>query len=148
MHPHRSLLGALSLSCLLAASSTLASPGSPAPIIVGEVTVGELDRSTLGLFRTLVEREIGHLELDRGPRPQGYVFSASLVRLDARATHGGSHASCVVAGALRRAGSGAIVALMHGSGSVDGDRGSLTAIRERALEVAVHGAVRRVPEAL
>jgi hypothetical protein len=148
MQPHRSLLAAALLSGLFAASSTLASPGATAPIVVGEVTAGEADRATLGLFRSLVQREIEHLELDQGLRPQGFVFSASLVRLDAKATHGGSHASCIVAGALRRAQTGAIVALMHGSGSVDGDRGALFATRERALEVAVRGAVRRVPEAL
>jgi hypothetical protein len=150
MHGHRPLLAGALLVSILVANTPSAASATAAPVVVGEVTSGGagLDGATLGLFRKLVEREIGRLELDQGLRPEGFVFSASLVRLDAHATHGGAHASCVVAGALRRAGTGAIVALMHGSGSVDGERDALAVTRARALEVAVHGAVRRVPEAL
>src|SRR5436853_7915861 len=101
MHGHRPLLaGALLVSILLANTPSAASATA---VVVGEVTSGGagLDGVTLGLFRKLVEREIGRLELDQGLRREGFVFSASLVRLDAHATHGGAHASCVVAGRLR-----------------------------------------------
>jgi hypothetical protein len=119
-------------------------------IVVGEISVqeSEADGATLDLFRWLVEKEIRHLELDHATKPTNYVFSASLVRLDAHASHDGSSAVCIVSGALRRASSGALVAVMHGTGSVDGDRGALPGTRARALEVAVHGAVRHLPEAL
>jgi hypothetical protein len=126
-----------------------ASEARPA-IVVGEVSGSRAgaDDATLGLLRRLVEREIGRLELDHPTRPVSYVFSASLERLDTQSSREGSRAVCIVSGALRRAGSGAIVALMRGSGAVDGDKAGLPGTRARALEVAVHGAVRRLPEAL
>jgi hypothetical protein len=119
-------------------------------ISVGEITanVVDADGPTLDLLRFLVEKEIAHLELDHATKPMHYVFSASLLRLDARATHDGSNALCIVSGTLRRENSGAIVAVMQGSSSVAGDRGALPGTKVRALEVAVHGAVRHLPEAL
>jgi len=147
---HRRLLARALLLALLGASSTgNASEARPA-IVVGEVSAGAVgaDGATLDLFRWLVEREIGRLDLDQPRRPTTYVFSAALVRLDTRASRDGASAICIVSGALRRANSGAIVALLHGSGAVDGDRGALPGTKAKALEVAVHGAVRRLPEAL
>jgi len=119
-------------------------------IAVGEISARgpEADGATLDLFRFLVQKEISRLELDHAARPARYVFSASLVRLDAHASRDGSSALCIVSGALRRENSGSIVAVMHGTGSVDGDRGALPGTKARALAVAVHGAVRHLPEAL
>ncbi len=147
---HRRMFTRALLASVLGAASTVFAAEAHPSIVVGEVSAraSDADVATLDLFRWLVEKEIGHLELDHAAKPESYVFSASLVRLDARASHDGSSAICVVSGALRRANSGTIVAVMHGTGSVDGERGALPGTRVRALEVAVHGAVRHLPEAL
>ena len=139
-------------SALLALAVTrfgIAAEAHPS-ITLGEISASApvTDATTLDLFRFLVEREIARLELDRATKPTHYVFSASLVRLDVHATHDGSNAICVVSGTLRRENNGAIVAAMQGSGSVAGDRSALTGTRARALEVAVHGAVKHLPEAI
>ena len=147
---HRRLLARGLLLALFGSSSTgNASEARPA-IVVGEVSAraAGADGATLDLFRWLVEREIGRLELDQPRKPVTYVFSASLVRLDTRASRDGASAICIVSGALRRATNGTIVAVLHGSGAVDGDRSALNGTKAKALEVAVHGAVQRLPEAL
>ena len=146
---HRRLLARGLLLALFGSSSTSASEARAA-IVVGEVSArtAGADGATLDLFRWLVEREIGRLPLDQPRKPTTYVFSASLVRLDTRASRDGASAICIVSGALRRANSGAIVALLHGSGAVDGDRSALNGTKAKALEVAVHGAIQRLPEAI
>ncbi len=147
---HRRLAArALSLSFLVALRIGSAAEARSS-ITVGEITANarSADAPTLDLFRSLVEREIARLELDRAMKPTHYVFSASLVRLDAHATHDGANAICVVSGTLRHENNGAIIAAMQGTGSVAGDRSALPGTRMRALEVAVHGAVKHVPEAL
>lgn len=147
---HRRFFTRALLLSILGFSSVTGASETRAAIVVGEVSARAVDTdgATLDLFRWLVEREIRRLELDHPRKPTTYVFSASLVRLDTRASREGASALCIVSGALRRANSGAIVAVMHGSGAVDGDRGELPGTKARALEVAVHGAVQRLPEAL
>jgi len=147
---HRRLFARALLLGVFVALRTGSASEARASITVGEISAPSLeeDVSTLDLFRFLVEKEIGRLELDRAAKPTSYVFSASLVRLDAHASRDGSMAVCIVSGALRRASSGTIVAVMRGTSSVDGDRGALPGTKARALEVAVHGAVRHVPEAI
>jgi hypothetical protein len=149
MSHRRFVARALSLSLLVALRIGSAAEVHPS-ISVGEISAsgGAADAPTLDLLRFLVEKEIAHLELDHATKPMHYVFSASLLRLDAHATHDGSNALCVVSGTLRRENSGAIVAVMQGSSSVAGDRSALPGTKARALEVAVHGAVRHLPEAL
>ncbi|MBM4361825.1 MAG: hypothetical protein FJ104_04030 [Deltaproteobacteria bacterium] len=125
-----------------------AGAGRPA-VVVGEVTARmagatpETERS----LRALVTRELADLELpsQRGP---SYILSASLVRLDSRASAAGAEASCEVAATLRRAGSGAILAIIRGRGRAEDEPAAVEGARARALEAAVHGAVKRVPEAL
>ena len=149
MSHRRFVAGALALGVLVAIRIGTAAEAHPS-ISVGEISASGpgADGPTLDLLRFLVEKEIAHLELDRGAKPMHYVFSASLLRLDARTTHDGSNALCVVSGTLRHENNGAIVAVMQGSSSVAGDRGALPGTKARALEVAVHGAVRHLPEAL
>lgn len=119
-------------------------------ITVGEVSarVRGADARTEQSLRALVTRELERLRLERQGRDQTYVFSAALVRLDARTSGDGARATCVVSGMLRRAGTGAIVAVMQGSGEAEDDRSALEGAKERALEAAVHGAVRHVPDAV
>ena len=85
---------------------------------------------------------------DTARRGDAYVLSASLVRLDARESRDGARASCVVSATLRQARTGTLLAMMRGSGTAEDDRNMLEGAKERALEAAVYGAVRRLPEAL
>jgi len=119
-------------------------------VAVGEVSahVAGADASTETVLRGLVTREIQHLRLDQSRRDEGYVFSASLVKFDARATRDGARATCVVSGVLRRAGSGAIVAMMQGRGAAEDGRTALASVKAEALEAAVRGAVRHLPDAM
>ncbi len=134
---------------MLTASPEAADAARPT-IALGEVSakVAGEGPATEGVLRALVAREIGRLEIDHPNRPESYVLSASLVRLDASTSRSGTRATCVVAATLRRAGSGALLAMMRGSGVAEDERGAVDGAKSRALEAAVHGAVRRVPEAL
>jgi hypothetical protein len=138
------------LLALLGASFAVDADAGRATIRVGEVSarVSGADSTTEGTLRTLVAREIGRLELDQPSRADAYILSASLVRLEAGTSSAGSRATCVVSATLRRAGTGALLAMMRGSGTAEDDRSALEGAKARALEAAVHGAVRRVPDAL
>jgi hypothetical protein len=138
------------LLALLGSSVSREADAGRSTIRVGEVSarVAGADATTEGTLRALVAREIGRLELDHPTRPDAYVLSASLVRLDARTSSEGSRATCVVSATLRRAGTGVLLAMMRGSGTAEDERSALEGAKARALEAAVHGAVRRVPDAL
>ncbi len=118
-------------------------------IAIGEVRarVHGADRAMEATLRTLVSQEIARLDVDHVRHADSYVFSASLVRMDAESSRQGSRASCVVSGVLRRAHEGALLAVTRGSGLVEDER-FLDVAKEQALEAAVHGAVKRVPDAL
>lgn len=135
----------LVLFSLLAAD---AGAGRPV-VVVGEVSarMAGAPAETERALRALVTREVAGLELE-GQRGASYVLSASLVRLESRSSAAGAEATCVVAATLRRAGSGAILATIRGRGRAEDEPAAIEGARARALEAAVHGAVRRVPEAL
>jgi hypothetical protein len=124
----------------------------PPSIALGEVTVKSAggDAPTERRLRFLLGREIDRLRLDTSAshRGESYVLSASLVRLEARESRDGSRASCVVSATLRQARTGTLLVMMRGSGTAVDDRDMLEGAKERALEAAVYGAVRRLPEAL
>jgi hypothetical protein len=139
-----------SLLAMACASVPANAAAARATVTVGEVTakVSGADARTERMLRSLVARELDRMELDRAPRTETYVLSASLVRLDVRASRDGSHATCTVSATLRNARSGALLAIMRGSGVAEDDEGELESAKQRALSAAVHGAVKRVPEAL
>jgi len=147
---YRPLLGP---SLLLVAIEMAFVPSASAhgpTITIGEVStrVAGADARTEQAFRALVSRELDRIRLDAAGRSGSYVFSASLVRFDTNTSRDGARATCVVSGVLRRASSGAIVAMTQGRGAAEDDRTALEGAKSRALEAAVHGAVRHVPEAL
>ncbi|HVU04728.1 MAG TPA: hypothetical protein VHE30_23410 [Polyangiaceae bacterium] len=141
------------LTLALLSAAALIAPrlsARPPTVAVGEVSVKSAgaDAATELVLRELVQREIGRLRLDEGRRDAAFVFSASLVRLEARDDANGAEATCVVSGTLRRAGSGVLVALLQGRGAAEDERGARDSARVHAMEAAVAGAVRRLPEAL
>jgi hypothetical protein len=138
---------------LVVASSTCFSArlqARPPVISVGEVTVKSAgaDVAMERRLRFFLGREIDRLKLDTVHRGDVYVVSASLVRLEARESRDGARASCVVSATLRQARTGTLLAMMRGSGIAEDDHDMLEGAKERALEAAVYGAVRRLPEAL
>ncbi|HEX7671392.1 MAG TPA: hypothetical protein VF395_17485 [Polyangiaceae bacterium] len=132
---------------VLALSPSVAAHGPM--IAVGEISarVPGADARTEQELRLLVSRELERLRFDRQETRDTYVFSASLVRFDAKTSRDGARAACVVSGILRKAASGAIVAMMQGRAAAEDERGALEGAKARALEGAVYGAVRHVPEA-
>jgi hypothetical protein len=143
----------LAVRLLLAASLSVVEPSAAAParvtIAVGEVSakVAGVDPRTESFMRELVSREVERLRL-QGGRSDGYVLSASLVRFDASREREGCRATSEVSAILRRSSDGAILAVMRGRGRAEGGRDDLWETRSAALEAAVRGAVRHVPEAL
>ena len=119
-------------------------------ITIGEVTarVEGADPQTEATLRRLVEREIDALELKRCKRRETFVFSASLLKLDAKTSREGSRVSSVVSATLRNASTGALLATMRGSAVVEDDKTVLEKAKMRSLESAVHGAVKDVPNLL
>lgn len=119
-------------------------------VSVGEVTVkfAGADASTEQRLRFLLGREIDRLRIDSERRQDRYVLSASLVRMDARESKDGARVNCVVSATLRQARTGTLQAMLRGSGTAEDDRDAINGAKERALEAAVYGAVRRLPEAL
>jgi hypothetical protein len=115
-------------------------------VAVGEVTAS--DAHTATELRTMVSEEIQRLDVARATNHDRYVFSAAVVRLEASPRQAGARASSVVSGTLRKAGSGAIVAVTRGSARAEDEHGTVETVRSEALAAAVHGAVRRVSEAL
>lgn len=151
--PRRRGLSKVVRALLMVVSSTCFSAkvdARPPSISLGEVTVKSAgaDAPTEQKLRFLLGREIGRLRLDTSHRSDAYVVSASLVRLDARESRDGTRASCVVSATLRQARTGTLLAMMRGSGTAEDDHDMLEGAKERALEAAVYGAVRRLPEAL
>lgn len=119
-------------------------------ITIGEITakVEGADARTEEMLRKLVEREIDGLELKRCKRRETFVFSASLIKLDAKTSSDGARVSSVVSGTLRNASSGALLATMRGSAVVQDDKSVLEKAKVRSLETAVHGAVKDLPNVL
>lgn len=152
MKSRRVLEGAfmMVLSLALAGATPKQATGARARISVGEVTasVAGAAPGTAQLLRRLLTEEVSRLTPPGSAEREGYVLSASLVRLDVRRTTEGAVASSLVSATLRREGSGAILALLEGRGRVQADGDALASARESAIEAAVRGAVRRVPEAL
>jgi hypothetical protein len=141
----RALLVILSSTCFSAKVHA-----RPPTVSVGEVTVKSIgaDAATEQRLRFFLGREIDRLRLDTSRRGDAYVLSVSLVRLEARESRDGTRANCVVSATLRQAKTGTLLAMMRGSGTAEDDRNMLEGAKERALEAAVYGAVRRLPEAL
>jgi len=143
-----------SIALVFLLALTGAAPKEPARnaprVTVGEVTarVVGADAATERLLRRLVSEEVLRLRLAGAVRPDAYVLSASLVRLEAQQTSDGARVTSVVSAILRREESGAILAVLQGRGRAEAGRDEVSDARARALEAAVRGAVRRVPEAL
>jgi hypothetical protein len=131
-------------------ASTMVLAADSTRITIGEITarVEGADAQTEATLRRLVQREIDDLELKRCKRHETFVFSASLIKLDAKTSREGARVSSVVSGTLRSAATGALLATMRGSAVVEDDKTVLEKAKFRSLQTAVHGAIKDVPNVL
>src|SRR5262245_16009471 len=129
--------------CLSAALAALvvawpAQAKDPEVVIVGEVGAA-ITRPNVDLPKVLrhaIERELSALAFDQRARRERYVLSASLVKLEGRATK----VECTVSVVLRERKSGAIRVITEGKARVDG-AGETSSSELEVIEAAAHGAL-------
>jgi hypothetical protein len=132
----------------LAGALLLMAPGvdaAPQPIALGQVTArAGKDRARLAAeLRRALTAELTELAAGQHAPRDGWVLSASIVRLDSRPTSEGIESLCVISATLER--DGALRATIRGSARAI-DRAPAAELS--ALRAAARGALRRLPEAL
>lgn len=143
-------LGTVAGVMVFALTLLLAAPadGAQRPVSLGRVTASAPGKPFEGLFRAAVEREFSRIDFGTAGRHERFVLSAALVRLHAAVRSRATLATCTVSATLRSARGGALHAILRASAqAVDGPRRTRQA-EIAAMNAAVHGALRRVPEAL
>lgn len=119
------------------------------PLKLGEVS-SNVKRENVDLpkiIRDAAEDKLGAFALGDVPAARRSILSISLTRMETRAVERGVEVDCVVSVAMRRASDGGLYAILDGHAHAQG--GSATAaVEERALRVAVHGALDGAPRAL
>jgi hypothetical protein len=121
-------------------------PAAPLPVALGQITArAGKDRARIAAeLRKVLSEELAALDLGRVAARERWVLSASVVRLETRATAEGSESTCVISATLERA--GALHAVVRGSArALDAPAGEA---ESSALRAAARGALRRLPEAL
>lgn len=144
----RYLCSALTLGALCVVHEVSA---SRTRIDLGEVSLPSEVSSDVGLS---VFRQALHTELDKldaslpAKKAERFVLSARLVRLATRKHQDQLETTCVVSATLRDAKSGALFAILRGRGLVQDEATERKPSRLLALNVAVRGALRQLPQAL
>jgi len=132
------------LAALLVASPLAAAP--PPRVALGQITArAGKDRARLAAeLRRVLSEELAALDLGRAAARERWVLSASVVRLETRATAEGSESTCMISATLERA--GALHAVVRGSARAL--EAPASEAESSALRAAARGALRRLPEAL
>jgi hypothetical protein len=135
----------LPLTLAGAAISTIALAAAP----IESIEVNSLvtrDRDLKPSIRQSVERQVA--AVDWGKNPQGkYVLSTSLLQLDTEKSDGASKVSALVSVTLRDR-SGSIKAMIEGRAQARDAADAAERAEQGAIDAAVEGAVRAVPEAI
>lgn len=138
-------------AAIAAAAFTISSDivASRTPVSIGRITTRAPETAALKPeLESAVKRELGRIDLSSVRARDKYVLSASLVKLQTVKSGDQIETSCVVSATLSRAGSGALHAVLQGRArAIDAPSAHKTAERA-ALDAAVKGAMRRLPEAL
>lgn len=147
----RKLAGPLfGLSLLVLASAPTVQAASPT-VSVGDVVValeGEANAELRRALRSALTAELSQLG-ERGVvlnRP--LVVSATLTTLSSQQREQRASATAAISLALRRADDQVLFAELRGRASAEEQAGTLASVRSAALRAAVHGAVKRLPEAV
>lgn len=136
------------LSCALFVAATVAIPAHAAerPIVAIEAhsLVAREGRDLKGDLRSAVQREVDALQF--GKTRARYVLSASLIKLDTSTEGGKTRSTARVSVVLKDAKGGAVRAILGGRATAED--GPAASVEQSALEAAVQGAVKPVPDAV
>jgi hypothetical protein len=142
--------GWTALVMVLVALVAVSAQGHQRPIASVEV-VSLVSRSTwdpADFLRKSLERQLARVDWskaqDRGP----FVLSTSLVRLDTRTSDDAAKVSCVVSMMLRDQKQGTVRALVENTARTQDSSQAVLSAEHDALDAAVRGAVRSLPEAM
>lgn len=134
------------------AARPLAGEAAPAPVTLAEVTTKVDPAAThlpdlKDLLRKSVEVELRSIDWGKEGLRRRYKLSAAVMQLETAAAGGVLRSSCSVSAALRDD-RGKLLAIIEGRARAE-EPGAAAASAERgALEGAVQGAIRRLPEAI
>ncbi|RYE86423.1 MAG: hypothetical protein EOO75_15745 [Myxococcales bacterium] len=138
--------------CLLALSPVVALPahGSDRPIVSIEAhsQVSRQGRDLKSDLKTMVQRGVDGLDFRKGPPRSRYTLSASLLSLDTRQEGGKVRSSARVSVLLKDARGGAVQAVLDGRATAEDAASAVLRAEQGALEAAVSGALRPVPDAV
>ncbi len=139
--------------CLLALSPLVALPAHGAdkqPIVAIEVhsQVQRQGRDLRSDLRTMVQRGVDGLDFHKTPQKARFTLSASLLSLETSEQGGKVRSSARVSVLLRDAQGGAVRAVLNGRATAEDAPGAQGRAEQGALEAAVVGALRPVPEAV
>jgi len=140
------------LPVVLLAFMAIAGPADAGeqPIAAVEVSsrVERQGRDLRSSIRQSVEQNLQKVDWtqtkDKGP----FVLTTSLVKLDTTTAGGSTKVSCTVSMTIRERKRGTIRAILEGRGHVESDPGAATMAETEAMNVAVRGAVKGLPEAI
>jgi hypothetical protein len=142
---------AIAITSACVASAALVLAANPPRVTIGEITAraaGADAPNTETMLRAMVAREIEELRLERCKKNESFVLSLSLVKFNATTSRSGAHVSSTVSGTLRSATTGALLASMRGSGTVEDNTPVIDKAKARSLQTAVHGALAHVPDVI
>ena len=140
-------LALLTLATALTSSAVLAKEAPIAKVEVRTLVERE-DRDLRQVLREKVESELSHVDLSGAPKGSRFVLSASLVRLETSTKGSASTSSCRVSLMLREAERGALRAVLDGSALAEDAATAKARAESFAIEGAVRGALRALPEAV
>lgn len=140
------------VSFLLLACMALAPAADAAeqPITAVEVSsrVAREGRDLRSSIRQSVEQNLRRVDwtsaADRGP----FILTTSLVRLDTSSSSDATRVSCTVSMTLRERKHGKLRAMLEGRGHVESSPGAAATAEAEAMNAAVRGAVKGLPEAI
>jgi hypothetical protein len=155
MRPHSTfarlfLAATFATTSLPTTSARAETPVTPVcPLKLGEVS-SNVKRDNVDLpkiIRDAAEDKLGAFALGDVPAARRSILSISLTRMETHALERRVEVDCVVSVAMRRVSDGAIYAILDGHARTEGESAP-AALEERALRVAVHGALDNAPRAL
>jgi hypothetical protein len=139
-------------TALLAAALGVAAPADAGSRSIARVEVQSMvtreGRDMRELLRSAVERELGRINWGSGKSRKSFVLSTSLVQLDTERDTKSSKASCMVSVSLRDEKQGALRAMIQGRARAEDSPNSVAQAEDAALEGAVRGAMKGLPETL
>lgn len=137
---------ASALVFVAAAAAPALAADRPIVAIEAHSLVAREGRDLKGDLRAAVQREVDALDLKKAR--ERYVLSASLLRLDTATEGGKTRSTARVSVVLKDARGGAVKAILNGKATAEDSPSAAERAERSALEAAVQGAIKPVPEAV